>query len=116
MQCTVSGNRMTIASNSPKQKAASNIQPVHRITWDGGSWGNISDSISIEPRDVKFISRIESDTELLTGEVIVQAPLRHQLIMRTDLSHTASFQHNDGMRLANCAEPVRNYDRRAAGH
>src|SRR5882724_12825675 len=105
--------------SSAKRNAPTSTHAAERTIHGGGSCGAISDSTSIEPRWVNcelITELINSDSQLLTREVIIKAPLRHQLIMGTNFRHTAFFEHDDRMRFANRAEPMRDHNRRAAGH
>jgi hypothetical protein len=49
-QCTLSGNRITIAMSNAKRNAPTKIHAVALTIQGGGSCGNISDSVSREPR------------------------------------------------------------------
>ena len=72
----------------------------------------------MEPRCVncELIGRIDSDSELLARKVIIQPALRHQLIMRANLSDTPLLEHDDRMGFPNRAESMGDHDGCAASH
>ena len=78
-----------------------------------------SSSLSLESdsfmRREKFIAT-RLDSQLLTGKVIIQAAVGHQLIMCSNLSDAAFLQDHNAMRFTDRAQTMRDHNRRAASH
>ena len=59
---------------------------------------------------------VRSDSELLTGEIEIQAALRHELIMVTGFGDHSFFQDDDRVGFANRAQTMRDHDCRPSRH
>ena len=74
--------------------------------------------VPVSPRRTTGTSELaggELDSKLLAREVKIKAALRHQLIVVAGLRDLSFLQHDDRVRLADRAQPMRDHDPGAAG-
>ena len=72
---------------------------------------------SLTEKDDRHVGtrRGQLDSELLAREVKIKAAQRHQLIVVANLSDHSFLKHDDRVRLADCAQAMRDHDRGATG-
>src|SRR5262249_29428019 len=85
-------------------------QAMARTIHGGGLVGSISVDFSSVERLIPLVTGMVSKSQLLAGQIKIQAALRHQLVVRAFLDHLALVHHHDGVCVADGAQPVRDHD------
>src|SRR5678815_4590914 len=114
-QRTVSGKRTVTAATATVMNRRTRSHAIQVTIAGGGCCGSISaccSNVALALTGVLIISH----RHLLAGKVEIQAPARHQLIVRAHLRNLPLLQNHDEICVANGAQAVGDDQAGAAGN